>query len=379
MWRRCSTTAISAVQLLSCSVLPLHGLSGLGGLRLRRVRESVGEGRRLTALLGRELLCRDGRLALLVELLAGNALVQLALLEALLGDALLKALLGYALLSDTLLSNALLAGDLLALLGKTLLLDALHALSGNSLGGLASDTLLDSSNTAGDALLRNLLALPDDTTLLLARREGVLGLIRVLLRQRVLRLVDVLLGQRVLGLVDVLLGKRVLRLAGVLLGQGALRLLRVLGGEGGALLLLRGVLTRKAGGTSSTSRSGAGASGGASASTSLLASRVHTLLAGRGVTATRDNANDLGRTGVSSIVPLAYRSPASGTASIFFTTSHPPTTRPNTTCLPFRNSDSASVMKNWHPFVLGPWFAWRQRVGPGDSPSTPVPWRCEGR
>ena len=289
MWRGCSTAAISAVQLLSCSVLPLHGLSGLGGLRLRRVRESVGERGRLAALLGRELLCRDGRLALLVELLAGNALVQLALLEALLGDALLKALLGYALLSDTLLSNALLAGDLLALLGKTLLLDALHALSGNSLGGLASDTLLDSSNTAGDALLRNLLALPDDTTLLLARREGMLGLIRVLLRQRMLRLVDMLLGQRVLGLVD------------VLLGEGALRLLRVLGGKGGALLLLRGVLASKTGGTSSASRSGAGASGGASASTSLLASvaRVHTLLAGRGVTATRDNANDLGRTGVS--------------------------------------------------------------------------------
>ena len=50
--------------------------------------------------------------------------------------------------------------------------------------------------------------------------------------------------------------------------------------------------------------------------------------------------------------------PATGTFSILRTTSKPsPSTLPNTTCLPSSQSVLAQVMKNWHPFVLGPLFA----------------------
>ena len=47
-----------------------------------------------------------------------------------------------------------------------------------------------------------------------------------------------------------------------------------------------------------------------------------------------------------------------GTFSILRRVSIPSMTRPNTTCFPSRKSHFAVVMKNWHPFVLGPEFAW---------------------
>ena len=47
-----------------------------------------------------------------------------------------------------------------------------------------------------------------------------------------------------------------------------------------------------------------------------------------------------------------------GTFSIFRRVSMPSITLPNTTCFPSRKSHFAVVMKNWHPFVLGPEFAY---------------------
>ena len=46
------------------------------------------------------------------------------------------------------------------------------------------------------------------------------------------------------------------------------------------------------------------------------------------------------------------------TFSILRRVSIPSITRPNTTCFPSRKSHLAVVMKNWHPFVLGPEFAY---------------------
>jgi len=46
-----------------------------------------------------------------------------------------------------------------------------------------------------------------------------------------------------------------------------------------------------------------------------------------------------------------------GTFSIFLMTSSPSSTRPNTTCLPSRNSHLAHVTKNWQPLESLPEFA----------------------
>ena len=46
-----------------------------------------------------------------------------------------------------------------------------------------------------------------------------------------------------------------------------------------------------------------------------------------------------------------------GVLPIFFTTSRPLVTLPNTVCLPSRCGVGARVMKNWLPLVLGPAFA----------------------
>ena len=48
-----------------------------------------------------------------------------------------------------------------------------------------------------------------------------------------------------------------------------------------------------------------------------------------------------------------------GTFSILRSVSMPSITRPKTTCFPSRKSHFAVVMKNWHPFVFGPEFAYR--------------------
>lgn len=53
-----------------------------------------------------------------------------------------------------------------------------------------------------------------------------------------------------------------------------------------------------------------------------------------------------------------------GTFSILRTVSNPSMTRPNTQCLPSRNSAGAVVMKNWQPFVPGPELAIERSPGP---------------
>ena len=52
-----------------------------------------------------------------------------------------------------------------------------------------------------------------------------------------------------------------------------------------------------------------------------------------------------------------------GTFSIFLTTRRPSITLPKTTCLSSRKSHLVHVMKNWHPFVLGPLFAIERMPG----------------
>ena len=50
-------------------------------------------------------------------------------------------------------------------------------------------------------------------------------------------------------------------------------------------------------------------------------------------------------------------------ASIALTTSWPLSTSPNTTCFPSRCGHSATVTKNWDPFVFGPALAMESRNG----------------
>jgi len=50
-----------------------------------------------------------------------------------------------------------------------------------------------------------------------------------------------------------------------------------------------------------------------------------------------------------------------GTFSIFLITSSPSMTLPNTTCFPSKKLHLAHVMKNWHPFVSLPLFAWKRK------------------
>jgi hypothetical protein len=50
-------------------------------------------------------------------------------------------------------------------------------------------------------------------------------------------------------------------------------------------------------------------------------------------------------------------------ASIFFTTSRPSTTLPNTTCLPSSQGVTTVVMKNCEPLVCGPALAIDSRPG----------------
>lgn len=46
--------------------------------------------------------------------------------------------------------------------------------------------------------------------------------------------------------------------------------------------------------------------------------------------------------------------------SIFLITNKPSMTLPKTMCFPSRKSHLAHVMKNWHPLVFDPAFAWRE-------------------
>lgn len=289
----------------------------------------------------------------------------------------------------------LLAGleELLALLGLLTLLDVLAGnlltllrdlLLAERLGRLLSVLLRDTVN-GGDvsflllALLGNLLALLRDRLLLLAKLAGLLG--RLLLQR--LTLCDALLTRLAVHGRDVASLVLALKLRLPRGYRTLLLLLMVVAGETCCSCSGADTSANAGGGTSTHALTSTNALLARDTSLLLLANGTSSLLSStsavtptservirgvprrllsrRGAIATTpNNPDNLGRAVTCQLerTLFAYRSPESGAASIFFTTSHPPTTRPNTTCLPLRNSASASVMKNWHPFVLGPWFAW---------------------